>query len=211
MKIVVLGAGQVGTTIVEALHEDHEVTVIDLDGARLQAIAYRYDVRTVKGNGATRRVLQQAGIDRAALMIACTSRDEINLVAATLVKKLSEAQTIVRTSNPEYLEAWQERQIEVDFMVSSELETARAVSQTIGVPAAKQTDVFADGQVQIVEFDVPAEGLGGTTTDAYGRIVGLQLKEATAPRTRRWRASSGPTACWCRAATSPSCRETASS
>jgi trk system potassium uptake protein TrkA len=181
MKIVVLGAGQVGTTIVEALHEDHEVTVIDLDGARLQAIAYRYDVRTVKGNGATRRVLQQAGIDRAALMIACTSRDEINLVAATLVKKLSEAQTIVRTSNPEYLEAWQERQIEVDFMVSSELETARAVSQTIGVPAAKQTDVFADGQVQIVEFDVPAEGLGGTTTDAYGRIVGLQLKEATAP------------------------------
>jgi trk system potassium uptake protein len=181
MKIVVLGAGQVGATIVEALHEDHEVTVIDLDGARLQAIAYRYDVRTVKGNGATRRVLQEAGIDRAALMIACTSRDEINLVAATLVKKLSEAQTIVRTSNPEYLEAWQERQIEVDFMVSSELETARAVSQTIGVPAAKQTDVFADGQVQIVEFDVPAEGLGGTTTNAYDRIVGLQLKEATVP------------------------------
>jgi trk system potassium uptake protein len=181
MKIVVLGAGQVGATIVEALHEDHEVTVIDLDGARLQAIAYRYDVRTVKGNGATRRVLQEAGIDRATLMIACTSRDEINLVAATLVKKLSEAQTIVRTSNPEYLEAWQERQIEVDFMVSSELETARAVSQTIGVPAAKQTDVFADGQVQIVEFDVPAEGLGGTTTDAYDRIVGLQLKEATVP------------------------------
>jgi trk/ktr system potassium uptake protein len=181
MKIVVLGAGQVGATIVEALHEDHEVTVIDLDGARLQAIAYRYDVRTVKGNGATRRVLQDAGIDRAVLMIACTSRDEINLVAATLVKKLSDAQTIVRTSNPEYLEAWQERQIEVDFMVSSELETARAVSQTIGVPAAKQTDVFADGQVQVVEFDVPAEGVGGTTTDAYDRIVGLQLKEATVP------------------------------
>jgi trk/ktr system potassium uptake protein len=181
MKIVVLGAGQVGATIVEALHEDHEVTVIDLDGTRLQAIAYRYDVRTVKGNGATRRVLQDAGIDRAALMIACTSRDEINLVAATLVKKLSESRTIVRTSNPEYLEAWQERQIEVDFMVSSELETARAVSQTIGVPAAKQTDVFADGQVQIVEFDVPPDGVGGTTTDAYDRIVGLQLKEATVP------------------------------
>jgi trk system potassium uptake protein len=181
MKIVVLGAGQVGATIVEALHEDHQVTVIDLDAARLQAFSYRYDVRTVKGNGATRRVLQDAGIDQATLMIACTSRDEINLVAATLVKKLSSAQTIVRTSNPEYLEAWQERQIEVDFMVSSELETARAVSQTIGVPAAKQTDVFADGQVQIVEFDVSREGRGGTTTDAYDRIVGLALKEATIP------------------------------
>jgi trk system potassium uptake protein TrkA len=181
MKIVVLGAGQVGAAIVEALHEDHHVTVVDLDAARLQAISYRYDVATVKGNGATRRVLQETGIGEAALMIACTSRDEINLVAATLVKKLSNAQTIERTSNPEYLEAWQERQIEVDFMVSSELETARAVSQTIGVPAAKQTDVFADGQVQIVEFDVPAAGSGQTTTDAYDRVVSLPLKEATIP------------------------------
>ena len=167
--------------IVEALHEDHQVTVIDLDAARLQSISYRYDVRTVKGNGATRRVLQEAGIDRAALMIACTSRDEINLVAATLAKKLSDTQTIVRTSNPEYLEAWQERQIEVDFMVSSELETARAVSQTIGVPAAKQTDVFAEGQVQIVEFDVPRDRPPGSTSEAYERLVGVPLKEATIP------------------------------
>jgi trk/ktr system potassium uptake protein len=174
MEIVVLGAGQVGATIVEALHDDHDVTVVDLDAARLQALSYRYDVRTVRGNGATRRVLQDAGVDRAALVIACTSRDEINLVAGTLAKKLSQAQTIVRTSNPEYIEAWQERQIEVDFMVSSELETAHAVSRTIGVPAAKQTDVFAEGQVQIVEFDVPPSG-------AAGNVVGLQLKEASIP------------------------------
>jgi trk system potassium uptake protein len=180
MKIVLLGAGQVGATIVEALHEDHQVTVVDLDAARLQAISYRYDVRTVKGNGATRPVLQDAGIDRAALMIACTSRDEINLVAATLVSKLSDAQTIVRTSNPEYIEAWHERQIEVDFMVSSELETAHAVSRTIGLPAAKQTDVFADGQVQIVEFDVPEEN-GAGTSSAFREVIGLPLKEAKVP------------------------------
>lgn len=198
MKIVVLGAGQVGTTIVEALHNDHDITVVDLDSARLQVLSYRYDVHTVAGNGATRRVLQEAGIEKAALMIACTSRDEINLVAATLVKKVSEAQTIVRTSNPEYIEAWQERQIEVDFMVSSELETAYAVSQTIGVPAAKQTDVFADGQVQIVEFDVPKEGsaqdlsgiplteaaeqaAGRVRGGGYEQVVGIQLKRATIP------------------------------
>ena len=181
MKIVVLGAGQVGATIVEALHEDHQVTVVDLDAARLQAISYRYDVRTVKGNGATRRVLQDAGIDLANLMIACTSRDEINLVAATLVNKLSEAQTIVRTSNPEYIEAWHERQIEVDFMVSSELETAHAVSRTIGLPAAKQTDVFADGQVQIVEFDVPRDSDAGATASGFDEVIGLPLKEAKVP------------------------------
>jgi trk system potassium uptake protein TrkA len=198
MNITIVGAGQVGTTIVEALHDEHDVTVVDLDAARLQALSYRYDVRTVTGNGATRRVLQDAGVAEADLMIACTSRDEINLVAGTLVKKLSEAQTIVRTSNPEYLEAWQERQIEVDFMVSSELETAHAVSRTIGVPAAKQTDVFADGQVQIVEFDVPREGVpqdvsGVPLTEAaaraaerplsghYDQVVGLPLREARIP------------------------------
>jgi trk system potassium uptake protein TrkA len=181
MKIVVLGAGQVGATIVEALHDDHEVTVIDLDAARLQALSYRYDVRTMRGNGATRRVLQDAGVGEADLMIACTSRDEINLVAGTLVKKLSAAQTIVRTSNPEYLEAWQERQIDVDFMVSSEQETALAVSSTIGVPSAKQTDVFADGQVQIVEFDVPGDSSEWPANDAFREVVGLQLKAATIP------------------------------
>ncbi len=197
MKIIVLGAGQVGATIVEALHDDHDVTVVDVDAGRLETLSYRFDVRTVTGNGATRRVLQDAGIAEADLMIACTSRDEINLVAATLVKKLSDTQTIVRTSNPEYMEAWQERQIDVDFMVSSELETAHAVSRTIGVPAAKQTDVFADGQVQIVEFDVPSRGgdeaAGVPLTRAAERaatrspaagfdgVVGLPLREAAVP------------------------------
>ena len=198
MKIVLVGAGQVGATIVEALHGDHEVTVIDLDAGRLQALSYRFDIRTVKGNGATRRVLQEADVKHADLIIACTSRDEINLVAGTLAKNLSEGQTIVRTSNPEYLEAWQERQIDVDFMVSSELETAHAVSGTIGLPAAKQTDVFAEGQVQIVEFDVPRDAGAEDLTaipltkaaeraasrplsGAYEEVVGRPLREATIP------------------------------
>ena len=67
-------------------------------------------------------------------------------------------------------------------MVSSELETAHAVSRTIGLPAAKQTDVFADGQVQIVEFDVPREGSAESPqADAFKEVVGLQLKEASIP------------------------------
>jgi trk system potassium uptake protein TrkA len=177
VKVILLGAGQVGATIVEALHAEHEVTVIDLDAARLRDVSYRYNLRPVNGNGATRRVLQEAGIASADLFIAGTSRDEINLVAATLAKKLSDVQSIVRTSNPEYIEAWRERQIDVDFMVSSELETAYAVSRTIGVPAAKQTDVFAEGQVQIVEFDVPADGVVG----GAGEVVGIPLREARIP------------------------------
>jgi len=175
MKIVVVGAGQVGTTIVEALHSEHDLAVIDLDGPRLTALSYRYDIRAVEGNGASRRVLQDAGIGESDLLIACTSRDEINLVSAMLAKRISRAQTIVRTTDVEYLDAWRERQIEVDFMVSSELETAHAISTHIGIPAARQTDTFADGQVQIVEFDVPAEA-------ATDEVIGRRLREARIPQ-----------------------------
>ena len=174
MRIFLIGAGQVGSTIVEALHDEHEVTVIDLDAGRLAALSYRFDVATVHGNGASRRVLQDAGVREAELVIACTSRDEANIIAAMLSKKLApQARTIVRTTNVEYLEVWQERQLDVDFMVSSELETAHTVSRTIGVPAARQTDVFADGQVQIVEFDVEGPGADG--------LVGVPLREARIP------------------------------
>jgi trk system potassium uptake protein TrkA len=84
------------------------------------------------------------------------------------------AKTIVRTSNVEYLDVWHERQLDVDFIVSSELETAHAVSRLIGLPAARQTDVFADGQVQIVEFDVEP----GADRDG---VVGLALRDAKIP------------------------------
>jgi trk system potassium uptake protein len=175
VRIFLIGAGQVGSTIAEALHGEHELTVLDLDASRLAALAHRFDVATVQGNGASRRLLQEAGIRDADLIIACTSRDEVNIIAAMLAKKLApDARTIVRTANPEYLEVWHERQLEVDFMVSSEEETAHAVSRIIGVPAARQTDVFADGQVQVVEFDVEA----GAQADG---VVGVPLREARIP------------------------------
>ncbi|MDQ3822092.1 MAG: Trk system potassium transporter TrkA [Actinomycetota bacterium] len=173
MRIFVIGAGQVGTTIVEALHDEHNLTVFDLDTSRLSALSYRFDVATVEGDGASRRALQQAGIEHADLLIACTSRDETNVIAALFARGLSrETKTIVRTTNVEYLDVWRERELDVDFIVSSELETAHAVSRTIGVPAARQTDVFADGQVQIVEFDVESgtgrpDVIGPALRDAY--------------------------------------------
>jgi trk system potassium uptake protein TrkA len=173
VRIVVVGAGQIGRTVIERLHGEHELTVVDLDAARLNALTYRYDVRTVQGNGASRRVLQEAGVPEADLVIATTARDEANLVAAMLVKRMSGARTIVRATNAEYLDAWREREIDVNFMVSAELETANAVARVVGLPAARMTDSFADGQVQIVEFDVPREA---------NRVVRRPLRSAGLPR-----------------------------
>jgi trk/ktr system potassium uptake protein len=155
VRIFVIGAGQVGSTIVEALHDEHELTVMDLDPSRLSPLAYRYDVATVEGSGASRRALAAAGVGSADLVIACTSRDEVNLVAGAFARvEAPKATTVIRASNIEYVELWREGQLDLDFIVSSELETAHAIARTIGVPAARQTDVFAEGQVQIVEFDV---------------------------------------------------------
>jgi trk system potassium uptake protein TrkA len=175
VKIFVIGAGQVGSTIVEALHDEHEMTVFDLDAGRLNYLSQRFDVAAVEDNGASRRALQEAGIAEADLLIACTSRDETNVIAAVFARGLSSrVKTIVRTTDVEYLEVWRERHLDIDFMVSSELETAHAVSQTIGVPAARQTDVFANGQVQIVEFEV-LEGA------ERAEVVGPPLREAPIP------------------------------
>jgi len=172
VKIFVIGAGQVGTTIVEALHGDHDVTVLDLDPARLTPLAYRYDVATVEANGASRRSLASAGVRDADLVIAATSRDEANLVAATFARiEAPRATTVIRTSNVEYIELWREGRLDVDFVVSSEIETAHAIARVIGVPAAVQTDVFADGQVQLVEYDV--------TEESSPSVVGRPLRECT--------------------------------
>ncbi len=174
MKIIVLGAGHVGRALLEALHSEHEITVIDLDADRLARLADRFDVRTVEGDGTTRQVMRRAGVEDADLLIGCSPREEANLVCAMLVKRLSRAQTIIRTTSVEYLDAWREREIDVDFMVSSELETANAISEIIGIPAARQTDVFAEGKVQIVEFEVPAQA-------AADVVVGRPLRDAEIP------------------------------
>ena len=174
MKIIVLGAGHVGRTLVDALHTQHQLTVVDTDARRLASVAERYDVRTVQGDGTTRRVVRKAGCEDADLLMACSSREEANLVCAILVKRLSDAKTVVRTTSMELLEAWREGEMEVDFMISPELETANAIAGVVGLPAARQTDVFADGKVQIVEFDVPADAPDGV-------LVGTPLRHAEVP------------------------------
>ena len=175
MRVFLIGAGQVGTTIVEALHEAHEITVLDNEPSRLRALTGRFDVAVFEGDGTSRKDIAAAGIENVDLVIACTSRDEVNLVAGMFARRESEhATTVIRTSSTEYVELWREGQLDVDFVVSSELETAYAISRILGVPAARQTDVFADGQVQLAEFDVDQ--------DASATVLGVALRDADIPR-----------------------------
>jgi trk system potassium uptake protein TrkA len=179
MRIIVLGAGHVGMAVTASLFEDHEVAVVDRDPARLQALANAYDVRTVEGDGAAQGALEEAGIAHADLLIASTAHAEVNLVAAMFARGLSRrARTLVRTTDVTHIAAWRAGVLDVDFMVSSELETARAVVNAIAVPGARATDVFADGKVTIAEFDVLPDATGNP-------LVGVPLSDAPLPETSR--------------------------
>ncbi len=178
MRILIVGAGQVGSAVVQALHAEHEVTVLDRSERRLRDLAYAHDIRTREANGASRQALVEAGIRECDLFIACTSLDEVNLVACSFARAENpDATTVLRVSDIEYVGLWQSGQLDVDLAVSSELEAAYAVTRTVGVPAARQTDVFAEGQVQIVEFDIDE--------DARQDLLDTPLRKAPLPTDSR--------------------------
>src|SRR4029078_9048172 len=87
------------------------------------------------------------------------------------------ASAVIRTSNIESIELWRQGQLDVDFVVSSEIETAHAISRVIGVSAAVQADVYAEGQMKIVEYDV--------TEGASADILGRPLRDAVIPADSR--------------------------
>ena len=130
VRIFIVGAGLVGARIVSALHAEHELTVVDLEPARLRPLAQRYDVATARASASSGRQLLSAGIADAELVIACTSRDDANLLAGSFARSVARgAKTIVRTSSAEYVEVWQEGRLDVDCVVSDQLETLRAQIQ----------------------------------------------------------------------------------
>ena len=173
MRILVIGAGRVGTSVVAALHAQHDVTLVDLDAEHLSTVGNRFDVMTVAGNGTSRAAMQSAGISKTDLVIAATDRDEINIVAALQARALTDARIVVRTSSAEYLSAWRAGELPVDVMISAENEIAQAVARAIGMPGALQTDLFAEGRAEMVEFEVHA--------DAAENIVGRRIADIRIP------------------------------
>lgn len=90
MKIIILGAGQVGGTLAENLvGENNDITVVDTNGERLRTLQDKFDLRVVQGHGSHPRVLREAGADDADMLVAVTSSDETNMVACQVAYSLS--------------------------------------------------------------------------------------------------------------------------
>ena len=157
MRVIIIGAGQVGSSIAASLSDSNEVVVVDRDEDRVSALTYSLDVLAIQGDGASLATLEEAGIAEADILIASTDDDQTNIITCSTAKTASDAFTMARVKNTEYLNTWQRATsaFGVDFMVCTTLLTAEAIVRVIGLPAARDVDPFAEGQVQMAEFEVP--------------------------------------------------------
>jgi len=157
MRAVIVGAGEVGSSIAASLVDSHDVVVVDIDPDRVETLTYDLDVLAIEGDGTSREVLREAGAGDADLLIASTDDDETNIVTCGTAETCCEAFTIARVKRPQYLETWQSARgaFGVDFMVCTDLLTAQNVVGLIGFATAQDVDTFADGLVRMTELEIP--------------------------------------------------------
>lgn len=173
MKIVILGAGQVGRTAASHLsrEEANEVTVVDTNEEALRDLQDRLDIRTVAGNASYPTVLEAAGAAEADIIIALTSSDEVNMMACEVAYTLFRTPTkIARIRSAEYTsrpQLFSEEAISVDVFISPEQLVTEYVERLIRYPGALQVLDFAGGKVQLV----------GVRALKGGLLVGHRLRE----------------------------------
>ncbi len=155
MKIIILGAGQVGTTVAETLaSEANDITVIDHDLEKLDELKDRLDIRTVHGQASYPDVLRQAGAEDADMLIALTSSDETNMVACQVAYTLfNTPHKISRVRAAGYLakgKLFNRKAIPIDEIISPHQEVTNYINRLITYPGALQVLNFADDKVQLV-------------------------------------------------------------
>ena len=155
MKIIILGAGQVGASVAANLaSEANDITVVDEDATTLQDLQDRLDIRTVKGYASHPDILTQAGADDADMIIAVTRSDETNMIACQVAYTLFHTPTkIARVRSVEYLKhmrLFAQEALPVDVLISPEQLVTDYIQRLIENPGALQVLDFAGGKVQLV-------------------------------------------------------------
>jgi len=157
MKVVICGAGQVGTSIAQHLAgENNDVTVIDQDASLVRKIAETLDVRSIQGLASQPNILEQAGASEADMLIAVTFSDEANMVACQVGHSLFDVPTkIARIRQQEFLrpiwgDLFSRENMPIDVIISPEREVARAIGRRLQVPGAFDVVPMADGKIRVV-------------------------------------------------------------
>ncbi len=153
MKIIILGAGQVGSSLAEHLSQDNDVTVIDINSDNLNALQEHLDIRTICGSASYPNVLMSAGAEDADLLIAVTNSDEANMLACRIAYTLFRTPTkIARVRATQYIaydELFTPEALPIDMIISPEQLVMQHIKRLIEHPDALQIVSFAQGRVQL--------------------------------------------------------------
>ena len=185
MKIIILGAGQVGSNLAEHLvREGNDLTVVDVDGDKLAALQDRFDLRTVLGPASHPSVLKQAGASDADMLVAVTLNDETNMVACKLAgtlfnipKKIARIRAVDYMKHPRLFDA---QHFGVDHVIAPEQEITDYLRKLIDYPEALQVVDFGGGRARLVALRARAGGplVGHELRDLRKHLPGLDARVA---------------------------------
>lgn len=178
MKIVVVGAGQVGYFLCERLSlEGHEVTLLDRDPARVNAFQDRLNVLVIEGNGASAECMERGGIKDADAIMAVTDQDEVNILACLLAREYGVRKRIARVKSIEYLSrgaVLSKEKLGIDLMINPEDAVADELANLAGREGTFDVAEFADGQIQFLGYRItPQSPLNGLTLRELGELRGM--------------------------------------
>jgi trk/ktr system potassium uptake protein len=177
MKIVIVGAGAVGSLVAERLAGDfHNVTMIEADEAIAAQAQQSVDALILRGNGATVEKLKEAGADKAKIVIAVTNHDEINMLACIQAGNLGVATRVARVRNPEYCHDETASLMGIDRVINPDRVAVEEIHELLMRPAATDLYEFADGRVQVI----------GARVAAGASVLGKTLREVEEEIGSRW-------------------------
>jgi trk system potassium uptake protein TrkA len=178
MRTVIIGAGEVGSNTARMLsQEGHDVVLIEQDETLVERASEHLDALVIHGNGASPRLLAEAGIEKADLLVAASSSDEANIIACLAAKARGVPRTVARIHNPDYYdpqEPFAEEMLGIDFVIHTEQMAAQEIKEALLVPGAINVETFAEDSIEVAEV-ILNEG-----SPAVGRTLrDLRLPEAS--------------------------------
>ncbi|MCI5839001.1 MAG: Trk system potassium transporter TrkA [Peptoniphilaceae bacterium] len=157
MKIIIVGAGKVGSYITSQLsNEGHDIIVIDKDKEVLDRLLAENDVMGAVGSGTNNDILNEVGVKNCDFLISVTYNDDTNIISAIMAKKLGVKYSVARVRNPEYMKhmEFMRESLGVDLLVNPEYLAAKEIQRTLKYPKALNVEAFFHGLVNMIQINV---------------------------------------------------------
>jgi len=156
MEIIIVGGGKVGSALAEVLSDEHSVTIIDKNEARIKSLTNDFDVMGIAGNCLQTEILSEANVDKANIFIAVTSSDEVNILSCLIAKKMKARHCIARVRSPEFDKqmVFMREELGISMMVNPDYNAANEIAKVLRYPEAINIESFAKGRVDLAEIRI---------------------------------------------------------